>query len=134
MCDFGILTRLPQENCVFFEIVLDFVPKRVHNVLVRIIGRLILKDFWAKNTRARSPLNKWYETVNEARWSCFADVRRTFNFADTYHKEDRAYIIFNVGGNKFRVIAAVNYAAQAVVIVMVLTHTEYSRNKLKNRL
>jgi mRNA interferase HigB len=102
---------------------------------MRIISKARIKDFWAGHREAEAALKQWYKIVTkEAKWTCFADVRKTFNTADTYSKDDKTYTIFNAGGNKYRIITAINYKIQIVFIGMVLTHAEYSKNKWKDLL
>ena len=117
---------------VFF--LLDSVAKRVHNVLVRIVSKAKLREFWNSHQGAESPLKSWYNTVKKAKWACFADVRKTFNSADTYAVEDRKYVIFNVGGNRFRVVVSANYETQIVYIAAVLTHAQYDKENWKDKL
>ena len=101
---------------------------------MRIISKVRLREFWDRHRGAKSPLISWHNTVKKAKWKCFADVRKTFNSADTYAVEDRKYVIFNVAGNKFRVIVSANYETQIVYIAMVLSHNEYDREKWKDKL
>jgi mRNA interferase HigB len=101
---------------------------------MKIISKAPLREFWAKHPSAESPLKHWYKVVKAAKWSSFADTRKTFSSADTYTKGNETYTIFNVGGNKYRIITALNYAIQTVFIGWVLTHAEYSKNKWKDLL
>jgi len=68
---------------------------------------------------------EWRDAVRVADWSNFADVRLTFNHADVYHD----CVIFDVGGNKYRIIAKVRYQKHLIFIRAVLTHEEYDENK-----
>jgi len=97
---------------------------------MRIAGKLKLEEFWNLNSRAEKPLRRWLEVVGNARWDNYADVRRTFNTADWY----KGYIIFNVGGNKYRVITGVNFARFIIIIAVVMTHSEYNEEKWKEKL
>jgi len=99
---------------------------------MRIISKAPLRDFWARHPSAEMPLKHWYRVVKAAKWSSFADTRKTFNTADTYTKGNKMYVIFNVAGNKYRIIAAINYSIRTVFVGWVLTHAEYSRNKWKD--
>ena len=110
------------------------MAKRVHNVLVRIVSKAKLREFWNSHQGAESPLKSWYNTVKKAKWACFADVRKTFNSADTYAVEDRKYVIFNVGGNGFRVVVSANYETQIVYIAAVLAHAQYDKENWKDKL
>lgn len=94
-----------------------------------IFNKDIITDFIQKHPTSAKPLNRWVAVVEEEKWTKFADVKKTFAHADLIEK-DR--ICFNVGGNKYRLFAHVNYYGQIVVTECVLTHREYDKvNKRK---
>jgi mRNA interferase HigB len=101
---------------------------------VRIVSKRTLVGFWARDGGSKAALERWYLTVRKAQWKCFADMRKTFNSADQFEKDDKVYFIFNIGGNKIRVIAGFNYRTQIMFIKAVLTHAEYSKETWKKRL
>src|SRR5437660_9204796 len=72
---------------------------------VHIISKKMLRQFWVKHPDAERPLRRWFRTVTAAEWASFAELQRTFSYADQVGK----LIVFNVGGNKVRVIAAVHF-------------------------
>lgn len=92
------------------------------------ISRKKLRD--AANTHAEltSPLDAWYKITRRAKWRKLADVRRTWATADIYGD----CTIFNVKGNKYRLIAWINYQTQKVFIRSVLTHADYTKGDWKN--
>lgn len=98
---------------------------------MRVIGKLSLESFGKKHPPAQRPLLRWVDVVEGAAWCSFADVRRTFQAADLYHEEGVSYVVFNVGGNKFRLTVTIQYARRSiqgvVVIVRIETHPEYDR-------
>ena len=69
-----------------------------------------------------------------AEWSNFSDVRRTFGAADTYKRAGYTYVIFNIGGNKYRLVAKIEFSIQVLYVREVLTHDEYEDGKWKDRL
>lgn len=73
---------------------------------------------------ARGPLTAWYKTARQATWRNFADVRETFGSADAVGN----CVVFDIGGNKFRVIARIGYSGGRVYVLRVMTHTEYDRD------
>ncbi len=73
---------------------------------------------------ARAPLNAWFSIVRKTDYTSFADLRMTFPSAD---QVDR-FTVFNIGGNKFRLIAAIHYNRKKIYIRYVLTHAEYDRS------
>jgi mRNA interferase HigB len=94
---------------------------------VHIISRKKLKEFSALHPDADTALESWYRLVRRAEWRNFADLRRDYASAD----QVGTHTVFNIGGNKFRLIAVVMYEAQRVYVRFVLTHREYDRNAWK---
>lgn len=99
---------------------------------MRVIGKLSLESFWKKHPQAQRPLQRWVDIVAGAAWRSLADVRRTFRTADLYHERGVRYVVFNMGGNKFRLTATIRYDRTGipgtVVIVRIETHPEYDRH------
>ena len=71
------------------------------------------------------PLNIWYKIISRQKFLSFAELRKVFSSADIIDK----FTVFNIGGNKFRLIAAIHYNTQIVYIRHILTHKEYDQNK-----
>ncbi len=92
---------------------------------MRIISEKKLREFWQKNPEAESAMREWIKVVKLADWSSFSDVRKTFNHADIYGN----CTIFDVGGNKYRIIGKIAYRQKIVFIRFVLTHKEYDGKK-----
>lgn len=88
-----------------------------------------LKDFWEdpRHPDAERALRWWYQQVRQALWETPADVRATFNTADPVGRK----MVFDVGGNKYRVIAVIDYEGHKVFIRFVLDHQEYDRGHWK---
>jgi len=100
---------------------------------MRIIKRTMLAAYWRRNPRAESGLVFWHRIARQARWTCFQDVRATFAQADQVTvPSGRKVVVFNIAGNRYRVIAAIHYDRQKVFTLMILTHAEYSRNRWKD--
>ena len=90
---------------------------------MRIIARKTLRDFWeAGHADAEQPLKAWFAEVSRARWSTMADVKERYPHASVI---DRERVVFNIGGNKYRLVVKVWFPAQAVWIKFVGTHAEY---------
>ncbi|MBO0722116.1 MAG: type II toxin-antitoxin system HigB family toxin [Blastocatellia bacterium] len=87
----------------------------------------VIAKFAKKHARARSSLNTWYNITLKARWKNFDDLKMTFRSADVYGQ----CVIFNIGGNNYRLIASINYQLEQVYVLNVLTHAEYDKNKWK---
>jgi mRNA interferase HigB len=90
---------------------------------MRVFSRRKLREFWTAHPRARSPLDQWYKAARQAEWKSFDDVRATHGHADRYAK----FVIFDIGGNKYRLIVAIHYNTGRVYVRHVLTHADYTR-------
>ncbi len=90
-----------------------------------------LHVFWRKHRQARKPLEKWIQVVEQAKWDNGSNVKSTFRSADLVKMETGNFVVFNVGGNKHRLITTVNFKGQIVIVDVVLTHPEYNKGKWK---
>ena len=90
---------------------------------MRIISRAAIAEFTARSDRkdALEALLHWYAVARRAKWRHLADVRRDFPHADAVGM----FTVFNIGGNKYRLAAAIKYRWQIVYIRNILTHVEY---------
>lgn len=95
---------------------------------MHIISKKRLREFWDQQRRAKSPLESWFQVVKQAKWNNFADVRRTFNTADRVGR----FVVFDIGGNKYRLIAAIHFNRGKLFVRHVLTHAEYDEGKWKD--
>ncbi len=101
---------------------------------MRVIAKGMLVKFWEIHEQARKPLEEWWALAAKARWTNFDDVRRIFASSDQVKaKSGNTVYVFNIGGNKYRLIAAIHYKSQKVFIREVLTHEEYSKGTWKER-
>jgi mRNA interferase HigB len=99
---------------------------------VRIISLKLLRDFWSRHPEAETPLRLWYRTTLQARWRSLQEVRQTFPHADGVSGANgETLTVFNVGGNKYRLVARIRYDFQLVNVRAVLTHAEYDAGKWK---
>jgi len=91
---------------------------------MRIISRKTLRDFWgqAKYADAEQPLKSWFKIASEADWSTPAAVKEQFGNASIV---GNSRVVFNIGGNKYRLVVAVNYAYRIMYIRFVGTHKQY---------
>ena len=86
-----------------------------------LIGLPKLMDFWARHQRAKKPLEAWKTLVEKNAFNHFAHLKQTFGAVD-YAAPDT---IFDVGGNKYRIVAVMNFQTQIAAVKEVLTHDEY---------
>ncbi len=94
---------------------------------MHIIARKRLLDFAEKHLNTSIPLDAWYRIVKQSKISNFSELRKIFPSADTVEN----LTVFNIGGNKIRLIAALHYNTQCLYIRYVLTHKEYDKGKWK---
>ena len=94
---------------------------------MHVITRKRLIEFAQKHPEAESALDHWYNIVKHTNFDSFAELRKTFPSADHVGK----LTVFNIGGNKARLIAAVHYNRKIIYIRHVLTHKEYDKGTRK---
>ena len=91
---------------------------------MRIISRRTLKEFWDRHPDAKQPLQAWYVDAKHAVWKSPADIKDVYRNA-SFVANNR--VVFNIKGNKFRLVVAVQYEYGIVYIRFVGTHQEYER-------
>lgn len=91
-----------------------------------ISNKLLLVDFVQKHSQAVKPLNKWATEVTSASWQSHNDLKSTFPSAD-YVGNGR--YVFNIGGNKYRIVAVVLFVNGVFELRFVGTHNEYDKIK-----
>jgi mRNA interferase HigB len=101
----------------------------------RVISLKRLRAFWQKHADAQVSLRRWHKIALAADWQSLRDVRHDFPHADgALVASGRTVTIFNVCGNKYRLIADILYKVQVIYIYRVLTHSEYSDGRWKEQL
>ena len=88
---------------------------------MRIISRKRLRKFAAIHPDAESSIEHWYKTIKHGNFGSFAELRTIFPSADRVSE----LTVFNIAGNKYRLIAAMHYNTKRIYIQSVLTHDEY---------
>lgn len=92
---------------------------------MRIIARRTLKEFWeAGHAAAEQPLKAWFAEVSRAEWRSMADIKARYAHASVV---DAERVVFNIGGNKYRLVVKVWFPGRAVWIKFVGTHRQYDR-------
>lgn len=89
---------------------------------MRIIAKRTLKDFWAKEPAAKVALEAWHAEAKDAQWSAPAEVKASYGTASIL-KDGR--VVFNIGGNKYRLVVWINYEFFTIYVRFVGTHKEY---------
>ena len=91
---------------------------------VRVIAKSTLRSFWSgpRHRDAEQPLLAWFNEAESANWSSPADIKRCFGSASVLRG---GRVVFNIGGNKYRLVVAIRYDLGIVFIRFVGTHGEY---------
>jgi mRNA interferase HigB len=90
---------------------------------MRVISRRALRDFWERHPPAAEPLAAWFRLLEHSTFADFSALKRTFGAADYVPP----FTVFDIGGNKYRIIAAIHYNRARAYIRHVFTHPEYDR-------
>ena len=95
---------------------------------MRVITKRTLREFWEKHSTAKVGLVLWYERICQNSFNNLAEIRQFFPSADVVGN----FTVFNIGGNKYRLITYIDYQAQMTFVRAVLTHSEYDKEKWKD--
>ena len=93
---------------------------------MRIITKEPLKIYADKHPDCRTALQEWVLKVEQAQWSCSADVKETFGTVDMPGNQ---HYVFNIRGNNHRLVVVIKFFNRSVLVRFVGTHEEYSRIK-----
>jgi mRNA interferase HigB len=94
---------------------------------MRIIKRAALIRFWDEHPDAKPGLEAWYGVVRKAKWATPIEMKQVYGNADLVGRRT----VFNIAGNRYRLIARVNYISQTVFVLHVLTHSDYDKGAWK---
>ncbi len=92
---------------------------------MQVIARRTLKEFWARYPRAEGPIGAWFAVVAKARWANPADIKLQFGGTVDFVGDNR--VIFDLGGNKYRLVAHISFTFGRVLVKFIGTHAEYDR-------
>lgn len=95
---------------------------------MRILGEATAARFASKHAGSRKPLQRFLTVARNADWPHFPAVKQTLPATDLGKQSGR--LIFDIGGNKYRMVASVDFKEQILVIERVLTHEDYDREVL----
>lgn len=102
---------------------------------VRIVTKKRIVEFYRKHPDARRTLEGWHSIVRRADWKSLAEVRAVFPGADPVLVASRRTVtVFNICGNKYRLLAALHYNRSVAYILAIMTHAEYGRGDWKAKL
>ncbi len=89
---------------------------------MHVISRPKLIEFWKKHPDSATPLKVWFKNIEQAKWKNINELKRDFPSAD-YVGDNR--VVFDIKGNKYRIIVLIFFDGQKVYIRFVGTHAEY---------
>lgn len=92
---------------------------------MRVISNKALIEFAADHAEADEPLQAWRKIIEAGPFNSYAELKGAFNTVDKVSD----YYVFDIGGNKFRLITAIHFNRQMVFIRHVFTHKEYDKWK-----
>lgn len=93
---------------------------------MRIFTEQALKEYAEKNPSSRVAIQEWVTKVKRSQWTCFADVKSTFNSADNVGNQ---HYVFNLKGNDYRLIVVIKFTIKFVYVRFIGTHAEYDKIK-----
>ncbi|SEA11104.1 mRNA interferase HigB [Porphyromonadaceae bacterium NLAE-zl-C104] len=97
---------------------------------MKVVSRRTLKKYYEESPQAKNALEMWYKIVKRAEWTCFADIKKDFNSADSVGNQR---FVFNIKGNDYRLVVIIRFSIQRVYIRFVGTHDDYNKiNDIKN--
>ena len=91
---------------------------------LRIISRKTLREFWQKHADCEQQLKVWFKEVQKATWKNFNELKIEFPSASIL---DNNRVVFNIKGNKYRLIVKINFEYQLLWIRFVGTHSDYDK-------
>ena len=91
-----------------------------------VVSHRKLREFYEQpgNEEAKIPLERWYQTAENAEWHNFAEVRQDFSSVDFVGNQ---HYVFNIGGNKYRLIVVIKFVMGYMFVRFVGTHQEYDK-------
>ena len=91
---------------------------------MRIFTEQRLKEYVEKHPESKVAFQDWVSIVKKSKWTCFADIKKTYNTAD--YVGNQRYV-FNIKGNNYRLVVVIKFAIQFVYIRFIGTHAEYDK-------
>jgi mRNA interferase HigB len=86
-----------------------------------------LAAFWKIHADAEAPLASWFKAASRGSFKSLAELKQTFQSVDYVSARSKGFYVFNIGGNKCRLIAAIHFNTQKLFIRFVLTHAQYDK-------
>ncbi|MEW5986190.1 MAG: type II toxin-antitoxin system HigB family toxin [Chloroflexota bacterium] len=94
---------------------------------MHVISRRVLRQFWERYPDSETPLVRWFKIMDQHDFGSLDELRATFPTADMVGD----LIVFNVGGNKYRLVLSIHFNRGKVYVRHILTHQEYNKGAWK---
>jgi mRNA interferase HigB len=91
---------------------------------MRLLTEQTIRQFVSEHPESKVAMQVWISVVKSSRWTCFADVKNDFNSVDAVGNQ---HYVFNIMGNRFRLVAVIKFTIRAVYVRFIGTHKEYDR-------
>jgi mRNA interferase HigB len=95
---------------------------------MHVISYKRLRHFYQNHADAHAALDNWYKLSSQLTWHNLLDVQATFPSAEAVGN----FTVFNIRGNRYRLIVAIEYERQLIYVKYVLTHADYDKEQWKN--
>ena len=92
---------------------------------MRVVSNKTLKLFAEKHPLAEKPLQDWRKNIEKSHFDSFSDLKQMFNSVDKAGE----YYVFDISGNRYRLIAAIHFNTQILYVREIMTHSSYNRWK-----
>jgi mRNA interferase HigB len=92
---------------------------------MQVIALRTLKQFWGLHPQAETPLRVWYAQATQAVWTNSQDIKREYGASVDFIADNR--VIFDISGNKYRLIVHISYAYKRVLVKFIGTHSQYDK-------
>ena len=97
---------------------------------VRVVKPSRVREYVKQHPDASAPLMAWLKAARDANWKNLQQVRMTYNSADGVGvRGGKTVTVFNIGGNKYRLVVSIHYAWGMPYVLRFMTHAEYSKEK-----
>jgi len=91
---------------------------------MHVIARKSLREFWAGHPDSEQALHAWFHEAEDAEWKDSGAIKQQYRSASIINAER---VVFNLCGNKYRLIVRINYSSQTIFIRFIGTHKEYDK-------
>lgn len=117
------ILRFSEKSLVNLKKIAIFAPNYKE---MRIIAKSTLVNYYTKVPQSKTALEEWYDKTKKSEWTCFADMKQTFNSVDAVGNQR---YVFNIKGNDYRLVVLIQFTPKTVYIRFVGTHQEYEKIK-----